>query len=385
MSSGTSRPGASATKAKGVKRSRRFLPAAAIGLTLALLACAGCGGGGPAPAKSEAKPAAPAAAPASLKAGVTAEEKAAALKEGEVTLYTARATATAQKIGELATKALGIKVNIVRLSSSLIYNRAVQEFEQKVNKADVIDTSVIDHFIDMKKKGMLQPYTPAGINLYRSADYYDPEHYWHASQIGLGAINYNKNLVTGDMVPKTWKDLTDPKYKDKLVQGHIKASGTSAIVDYFLVKQYGWEYFEALRKNNIMTQQSCDQANMIASGERVIGMCDHQITLPAQAQGLPLETVFPTDGVIGQIGPAALLAKAPHPNAGKLLLDWIISPQGQQLYVDGGLLSPIDSAELKYPSQYPDPKQMKILISDPKEFGEWMVGARKKFSDLFGG
>ena len=399
-----------------IERTHRIHLTMMVLLALTLLTAVGCGGGGGAPAapstgatapaaktdaktetkaaatspaaKTGASPAAQTAASPAAKTGVqggiTEEERAAALREGEVTYHTARATSTAQRIGEEATQALGIKVNIVRLSSSLIYNRTVQEFEQGVNKADVIDTSVIEHFIDMKQRGMLQPYIPASINLYRSPDYYDPEHYWHASQIGLGAINYNTNLVSGDLVPKTWRELTDPKYKDKLVQGHIKASGTSAIVDFFLVKMYGWEYFEGLKQNNIMTQQSCDATNILASGERVVSLCDHQITAPAQAQGLPIETVFPEDGVFAQVGPVALLAKAPNPNAGKLLIDWITSPAGQQVYVDGGVLSPIESPEIKYPPNI-DPSKMNLMTPDPKEVGEWLPEARDRFSDLFGG
>lgn len=339
----------------------------------------------PAVASPASKSASP-AAKAALQGGVTAEEKAAALREGQVTYYTARATGTAQRIGEAATKALGIKVNIVRLSSSLAYNRAVQEFDQGVNQTDVIDTSVIDHFVDMKKRGMLQPHTPASIDLYRSPGYYDSEHYWHASQIGLAVLNYNKDLVKGDMIPKTWKELADPKYKDKLFQGHIKASGTSAIIDFFLVKMYGWEYFEALRRNNILTQPSADGTNLLANGERLIALADHQVTAPAQQQGLPIETVFPEDGVFAQVGPVALLAKAPHPNAGKLLIDWITSPAGQQIYVQGGTLSPIDSPEIKYPEPWGDLGKVKnIMVPDPKEVGDWLPDAREKFSDLFGG
>ena len=171
---------------------------------------------GAAAAPTAAPAAQPAAAPtaaAALKGGVTAEQKAAALKEGEVTYYLAMATSTANLIKERAEKDLGIKVNIGRLSSSLVFNRAVKEFEEGVNAADVIETSVIEHFLDMRKKGMLQPYIPASINLVRSPDLYDREHYWHTARIGLGAINYNTNLLKGDMIPKTWKELTDPKYK----------------------------------------------------------------------------------------------------------------------------------------------------------------------------
>jgi iron(III) transport system substrate-binding protein len=317
--------------------------------------------------------------------GISAAERAAAQKEGEVNYYTAATTSHAAKVKAEAEKALGLKVNVIRLSSSLLYNRAVKEFETGIHTADVIETSVIEQFVDMKKRQMLQPFTPTSIGLYRSADYYDAEHYWHASRIGLGAINYNTELIKGDMIPKTWKDLTDPKYKDKLVQGHIKASGTSAILDFFLVQLYGWEYFEKLAKLNIMTQQSCDATNLLASGERVVALCDHQITAPARERGLPIATVFPPDGVFAQVGPVAVLARAPHANAGKLFIDWLTSPAGQSVHTAGGILSPLDSPEVKYPEGFPDPKTLKLLIPDAKKVGEWLPSGREKFSDLFGG
>src|SRR5258706_6695292 len=76
----------------------------------------------------------PAAAQGPRAPGATAEEKAAAKREGQVTYYTARATAVATSVGREATKALGIKVNIVRLASTLIFNRAVQEFDAGINR-----------------------------------------------------------------------------------------------------------------------------------------------------------------------------------------------------------------------------------------------------------
>ncbi len=315
--------------------------------------------------------------------GVTAEERAAARREGQVTYYTARTTVTANTIAKKAGEALGIKVNIVRLASTLVFNRAVQEFDAGINAADVIDTSVTDHFVAMKKKGMLQPFTPSSIAKFTNPAYYDPEHYWHASQIGLGAINYNPQLVKDP--PKSWKELTDPKFKDKLVQGHVKASGTSLLLDYWLVKLYGWDYFKGLQKNNIMTHQSCDQSNLVASGERVILLCDHQITVPAQSRSLPVETVFPEDGVIAQIGGMGILKKAPRPNAARLLVDWCLSPEGQQVYVDSGLMSAVNDPKIKYPSKYPHPATLKLLVADPADVGRMLPELREKFSELFGG
>ncbi len=342
-----------------------------VGRLLLLAVVAGGAVLGPLPARPQPAP------------GATAEERAAAKREGQVTYYTARTTTTANTIARKASEALGIKVNIVRLASTLIFNRAVQEFDAGINAADVIDTSVTDHFVSMKKKGMLQPFTPASIAKFGKPDYYDPEHYWHASQIGLGAINYNPQLVKDP--PRSWKELTDPKYKDKLVQGHVKASGTSLLLDYWLVKLYGWDYFKGLQKNNIMTHQSCDQTNIVASGERVILMCDHQITVPAQTRTLPVETVFPEDGVIAQIGGMGILKKAPHPNAAKLLVDWCLSPEGQQVYVDAGLMSAVNDPKIKYPNKYPHPNALKILVADPADVGRMLPELREKFSELFGG
>src|SRR5262249_4080759 len=194
--------------------------------TVSLLAGAVLGGGGP---SAHGGPGAPAGG------------RGGARREGQVTYYTARTTVTANTIAKKAGEALGLKVNIVRLASTLIFNRAVQEFDAGINAADVIDTSVTDHFVAMNNKGMPTPFTTASIARFTNPAYYDHDHYWHASQIGLGAINYNAQLVKDP--PKSWKELTDPKYKDKLVQGHVKASGTSLLLDYWLVMVLRWEDF----------------------------------------------------------------------------------------------------------------------------------------------
>ncbi len=361
-------------------------------LALALLTLAAFRGGGPpAPTAATASSlsigatAASAATKPAAAGGITSEMLAAAKKEGEVNYYSAVDLPQANRFKAAFEKKYGIKVNILRLSSSLLFNRVVQEFDTGVNAADVVESANLDSFIDMKAKGMLQPFTPASISLYRSPGFYDAQHYWHTSRLAMSTINYNKDLLKGDMVPKTWKDLTDPKYKDKMVQGHPKASGISAYIDYNLVKLYGWQYFEALRKNNIMTQQSCVQSNLLSSGERLIIPCDYTTSFVSQLQSLPIASVLPQDGVFIVVGPGAVLAKAPHPNAGKVFLNWLTSPEGQTLYVEANVLSPLDSPDVKYPASFPDRKSLKLIQSDPDDVRKWLPGGLEKFAELFGG
>jgi iron(III) transport system substrate-binding protein len=318
--------------------------------------------------------------------GITPEILAAAKAEGQVTYYTSADLVLANQLKAPFEAKYGIKVNILRLSSSVIFNRAVQEFDLGVNAADAVETSVMSHFVDMKTKGMLAPFTPATANLIRGAKLYDPEHYWHSVKLELTSLNYNKNLVSGDALPKTWKDLADPKYKGKIVQGHIKSSGDTALIAFNLVKMYGWDYFEALRKNDVLTMPACTQIELVARGERQIMMCDYSQIHTAQTQNLKMiDAVLPEDGVFMLAGPLAVLAKAPHPNAAKVLVNWLLSPEGQSIYVAGGDASSIESPDIKLPADFPDLKKYKLIDTDIDEFRKWLPEGTAKFVEMFGG
>ncbi len=318
--------------------------------------------------------------------GVNAQMLDAARKEGQVTYYTSADLVLANKLKAAFEKKYGITVNVLRMSSAPTFNRAVQEFDLGVNAADVIETSVVNHFLDMKSKGMLTPFAPATENLIRSPKLFDADHYWHAVKLELTSMNYNKDLLKEDAVPKAWKDLVDPKLKGKVVQGHIKSSGDTGLIVYNLVKLYGWQYFEALRKNDVLTMQACTQNELVARGERLVMMCDYSQIETARTQHLPMIAgVLPADGVFMLVGPVAVLAKAPHPNAAKLLVSWLLSPEGQTIYVEGGDAPSIDSPEVKLPPDFPDLKKYKLIDTDTTEFRKWLPEGTAKFVELFGG
>jgi iron(III) transport system substrate-binding protein len=319
-------------------------------------------------------------------AGVTKQLVDAAKKEGQVTYYTSADLALANKLKAAFEKKYGVTVNVLRQSSAPTFNRAVQEFDLGVNAADVIETSVVSAFLDMKAKGMLMSFAPATANLIRSPKLSDPDHYWHAVKLELTSLNYNKDLLKPADVPKTWKDLLDPKYKGKVVQGHIKASGDTGLIVFNLVKMYGWEYFEGLRKNDVLTMQACTQNELVARGERLIMMCDYSQIETARIQHLPMIAgVLPKDGVFMLVGPVAVLAKAPHPNAARLLVDFLLSPEGQTIYVEGGDAASIDSPDVKLPPDFPDLKQYKLVDTDVTEYRKWLPEGTAKFIELFGG
>ena len=136
----------------------------------------------------------------------------------------------------------------------------------------------------------------------------------------MNAIVYNTKLMSAAEAPKTWKDLTDPKWKGKLVTAHPGYSGVIATHILALEKMLGWDYFKALAQNKPMIVQSAnDPATTVASGERLVAVNGGEYSAyQLKKKGNPIEIVYPKEGVPLVVSPQAIASFAPHPNAAKL-------------------------------------------------------------------
>lgn len=316
--------------------------------------------------------------------GPSAAEAEAAKQEGEVVWYTGLNPDNAAQIAASASKELGFKVTVVRLTSGALYTRIQQEFAQDVPSADVLDTSDPAQVLQLKKDGVIQPFSTSVTPNYSSPDFYDKEMYWYTLRIIPLNIVYNTKLITGDNIPKTWKDLENPKYKNKLIQGAATASATGLAMAEGLAKLYGWEFYRKLKENGIQTQQSTILNTQVLSGERPIGLSSQSNVATALAEGQPIGSVFPSDGTLGVPGTVMIASKARHPNAAKVFTDWLLSAKGQQWAVQGGNASPL-TYKLKYPEPYGDLSQYKIITISIGEYVNSAATVRAEFSKIFGG
>ena len=98
--------------------------------------------------------------PLSARADMKGIEEA-AKKEGELTWYTTHYTSeAAEELGAMFTKLYGIKVNVVRTTAQVAYQRATQDFKAGQTIADVFSTTDIGHVMRFKAEGRLEKYTP---------------------------------------------------------------------------------------------------------------------------------------------------------------------------------------------------------------------------------
>ena len=105
----------------------------------------------------------PSCALATLAPDAEKELYAAAQKEGEVTLYTAHYAADlAERFGSaFGAKYPGVKVNVVRTTAQVAFQRLSQELKSGGPQVDLLQTTDIGHCVELKSKGLLEKYIPA--------------------------------------------------------------------------------------------------------------------------------------------------------------------------------------------------------------------------------
>ena len=118
-----------------------------------------------------------------------------------------------------------VEVEWVRDSTGVITARFLAEKDNP--KADIVLGLAASSLLLFKKAGLLEAYQPKGVDALKPA-FRSSDGSWTGQDAFLGVICYNtvEGQKAGATPPKSWKDLTDPKFKDKLVMPHPASSGT---------------------------------------------------------------------------------------------------------------------------------------------------------------
>ena len=263
----------------------------------------------------------------------------AAKKEGELTWYTAQILGeTAQRIITAFTAAYpGIKVNLLRASGQVLYQRVMQELQMNALAGDVIGLADIGpQQTELKEAGHLMKYRPqrAG-EVYPMFQNADPGDTFHITNATMNVIVYNTKLIKPEDVPKSWADFAEPKWKGKVAIGH---PGFSAMSTQWVAKMkalYGWEYLEKLAKNDTqVTRNINDTVTLVTAGERLMGSTPAPSARAGVAKGNPIGIVYPSDGTILAATSSGIYAGTKHPNSDKLFMEFLLSPESVRVIVN---------------------------------------------------
>jgi ABC-type Fe3+ transport system substrate-binding protein len=278
----------------------------------------------------------------------------AAKHEGRVTWYTTLLLDEAS--GPLATafekKYPEIDVDVTRREGTQNLNLILSEAKAGSPHADVFDGTTTAAFL--MQAGLTEPYK-ADTAIDVPAEYKDPNGHWTAQVLYFQTIGYNADMVPPADVPKSYEDLLDPRWKDKLLwSADDQLTGAIGFIVNVLAtmgEQRGTQYLEKLKDQNITAITSLNGVTLALAARRFpIGITvDNHHTVIANEKGAHVNWLKfePLLGLSNNIG---LVKNAPHPNAAKLLIDYILSVEGQTVLRNGNHIPSNTKVEAADPS-----------------------------------
>ncbi|HEX8012462.1 MAG TPA: extracellular solute-binding protein [Casimicrobiaceae bacterium] len=310
---------------------------------------------------------------------------AAAEKEGKVVWY----TAVDVKVAEAIAKAFraeypNIQIEVERSGSERVFQRIGQELQSGIRNADVVNSSDASHFLYWKQQKLLATHVPPDVQRF-PAQYKDPDGQYATWRATLNVIGYNTRLVDEKDAPTGYLDLLDPKWKGKLVKANPNYSGTSLTGTYALVKVLGWEYFEKLAKQGVQQLQSTTAPpKTIASDERAVMVDGNEYNMFMEIDAKsPVKIVYAKEGTPFVASPTAIFANAPHPNAARVLQNFLYTAKVQQLAVNQGGTRSVHP-DVKDPPGRTPLSSIKLLPDDPAGMLPQVTEIKRRYTTLFG-
>lgn len=201
---------------------------------------------------------------------------------------------------------------------------------------DVVWIGDSSDFVTFKEKGMLEAYeSPECAHI--PAAFCDADHYFTAGRLVTMGIAWNKDPGRGidqSEVPKTWNDLLDPKWKGRVIMTDPEQSTTSKHWMGAMMQNpdYGPAFFEGLYANACtLGQDSTTTHSLVADGSYQVGICLDYFSRNLADEGFPIGFRYTDGDVLTLQSPLALVKNAPNRKNGRLLIDFILSKEGQEL------------------------------------------------------
>jgi iron(III) transport system substrate-binding protein len=281
-----------------------------------------------------------------------------AKKEGRVVFYASMEAQSAQRlVAQFEKKYPFIKVDATRIGSERMATRLVAEAQGHKVQADVVNQSGFD-FYGVLQKGIFESYHSSE----RAAlppEYKDEHGLWTINSATLNVIGYNTKLVPAAFIPKSFWDLADPKWKGQLLMDENESKWMAGMMTY-----YGEaKVMELLRR--LATQEIQFRVGhtliqtLAAAGERpIVAVAFANGVERLKKDGAPIDWVA-ADPIIGLTFGLGLVKDAPHPNAARLFIDFLLSREGQEILAAVGYYAP--RTDVVSPLMKQAPPKMKVV------------------------
>ncbi len=234
-----------------------------------------------------------------------------------------------------------LEVKYWRGSSGKTFRKVTAEMRANSLVADVIEGSGITGRIVKAKIG--QPFYSPELSAYPKK-YRDPKNIWATTRFRYIGGAYNTKLVAKADVPKTMDDLLNPRWKGKMAWRAGTSSSGQMVTITTLLLAWGDKkteaFLKALSKQKVVPLHMSNRGvvDRVIEGEYylAIGASAHHPVISAR-KGASVAPML-LDPVPALNATISILKGVPHPHAAMLMVDFILSKEGQKLFQKAGYL-----------------------------------------------
>lgn len=325
----------------------------------------------------------------------------AAQKEGTVVVY-GGSSAVALKLQavKLIKEKFGINLEISTLPEAEMYTRIRTERNAGIYAQDLHAAGVGNMFDRLKPWDAVEPMEPLLI----LPEVLDPKA-WFGGELPWGdrerkvfvwaghpssQISVNSNIVQPEEI-KSYYDLLDPRWKGKITIFDPTTGGGVGFNSFIVLiynKLVDLDFFRQLLREQqpTVTRDPFLQIGWLARGKMPVALWPSTGRMAQYIkEGAPISNVFPKEGVhlSGGGGGLTLIKKAPHPNAAKIFLNWLLSKEGQLLIQNG---TGKQSLRVDIPTDELGPGNRRIegykYLPDPNNLEEFVLKEYDRYLDM---
>lgn len=274
-----------------------------------------------------------AAQPHSAAAAVSPDVAAAAKREGVVVWYAAvDAQTLAAVVARFEQLHAGIKLEALQIGSTLIPARVMTEHASGNAHADLVSGDDFS-LSQLANAGILQPYRYAEAAKFAKGSV-DPNGYWTTLYDDTTVIAWNPAKLKADGLkpPATLADLGRPEWRGKIA---IDSSAYNWYDGTLKTQPDAQNVLRRIAENKpFITSGHTQTVTQLAAGEFDVTPTAYGYMVDRERQrGRSVDFVKPKPMIVGLV-PIAMMQGAPHANAARVALHWLLSREGQQFFVD---------------------------------------------------
>ena len=257
----------------------------------------------------------------------------AAKKEGKLVIYGTIVPKVMALIQKGFEAQYGIKVEYWRGDATKVIDRVLTEWRAGKPNFDVIGAR--GPLALAKPEGVFAKYSPPGAANF-PAKFKDKDGQFTAMRVTPVGILYNTELVKGADVPKTFDDLLESKWQGQISMPDPSRHASTAQFLWNMEQLKGEKWMDFVRglakQKPHLVESYSSVPNTIVRGETAVGIT--YVQYAGQFKG-PI-SFAPLDKVFADPSDAALSAKSPNVNAGKLFIEYLCSTEGQKTVAGTG-------------------------------------------------